>query len=84
MAMIWACLCLGHVLQRGTVPPLQSTASRLGRSPVCDAKRIIYGDAARAALISGVDKVVRVFEVISEAELANMQTPSPPPPRAER
>ena len=31
--------------------------------------------------ISGVDKVVRVFEVISEAELANMQTPSPPPPR---
>jgi osmotically-inducible protein OsmY len=34
--------------------------------------------------ISGVDKVVRVFEVISEAELANMQTPSPPPPRSER
>ncbi len=34
--------------------------------------------------ISGVDKVVRVFEVISEAELANMQTPSPPPPRPER
>jgi len=34
--------------------------------------------------ISGVDKVVRVFEVISEAELANMQKPSPPPPRPER
>ncbi len=34
--------------------------------------------------ISGVDKVVRVFELISEAELANMQKPSPPPPRPER
>jgi chaperonin GroEL len=63
MAMIWACLCLGHVLQRGSVPPLQSTASRLGRSPVCDAKRIIYGDAARAALISGVDKVANAVKV---------------------
>ena len=34
--------------------------------------------------VSGVDKVVRVFEIITEAELANMQAPSPPPPRPER
>lgn len=50
--------------------------------------RVTEREANRATEIargvSGVDKVVRVFEVISEAELANMQTPSPPPPRAER
>ena len=34
--------------------------------------------------VSGVNKVVRVFEVITEAELANMQIPSPPAPRPER
>jgi osmotically-inducible protein OsmY len=50
--------------------------------------RVTEREASRATEItrgvSGVDKVVRVFEVISEAELANMQTPSPPPPRPER
>ena len=50
--------------------------------------RVTEREANRATEIargvSGVDKVVRVFEVISEAELANMQTPSPPPPRPER
>jgi osmotically-inducible protein OsmY len=50
--------------------------------------RVTEREANRATEIargvSGVDKVVRVFEVISEAELANMQTPSPPPPRTER
>ena len=34
--------------------------------------------------VSGVNKVVRVFEVITEAELANMQIQSPPAPRPER
>jgi osmotically-inducible protein OsmY len=50
--------------------------------------RVTEREANRATEIargvSGVDKVVRVFEVITEAELANMQTPSPPPPRPER
>ena len=50
--------------------------------------RVTEREANRATEIargvSGVDKVVRVFEVISEAELANIQAPSPPPPRAER
>ncbi len=50
--------------------------------------RVTEREANRATEIargvSGVDKVVRVFELISEAELANMQTPSPPPPRPER
>ena len=50
--------------------------------------RVTEREANRATEIargvSGVDKVVRVFEVISEAELANMQTRSPPPPRPER
>lgn len=50
--------------------------------------RVTEREANRATEIargvSGVDKVVRVFEVISEAELANIQAPSAPPPRAER
>ena len=50
--------------------------------------RVTEREASRATEItrgvSGVGKVVRVFEVISEAELANMQAPSPPPPRTER
>lgn len=50
--------------------------------------RVTEREANRATEIargvSGVDKVVRVFEVITEAELATMQTPSPPPPRTER
>ncbi len=50
--------------------------------------RVTEREANRATEIargvSGVDKVVRVFEVITEAELANMQAPSPPPPRTER
>ena len=50
--------------------------------------RVTEREASRATEIargvSGVDKVVRVFEVISEAELANLQAPSPPPPRTER
>lgn len=50
--------------------------------------RVTEREASRATEIargvSGVNKVVRVFEVISEAELANMQAPSPPPPRPER
>ncbi|OYT98664.1 MAG: transporter [Burkholderiales bacterium PBB1] len=50
--------------------------------------RVTEREANRATEIargvSGVDKVVRVFEIISEAELANMQAPAPPPPRPER
>jgi len=50
--------------------------------------RVTEREANRATEIargvSGVDKVVRVFEIITEAELANMQAPSPPPPRPER
>ena len=50
--------------------------------------RVTEREANRATEIargvSGVDKVVRVFEVISEAELANMQAPAPPPPRTDR
>ena len=50
--------------------------------------RVTEREASRATEItrgvSGVGKVVRVFEVISEAELANMQAPAPPPPRPER
>ena len=50
--------------------------------------RVTEREASRATEItrgvSGVGKVVRVFEVISEAELANMQAPAPPPPRTER
>ena len=50
--------------------------------------RVTEREANRATEIargvSGVDKVVRVFEIITEAELANMQAPAPPPPRPER
>ena len=50
--------------------------------------RVTEREANRATEIargvSGVDKVVRVFEIITEAELANLQAPSPPPPRPER
>jgi osmotically-inducible protein OsmY len=50
--------------------------------------RVTEREANRATEIargvSGVDKVVRVFEIISEAELANMQAPAPPQPRPER
>lgn len=50
--------------------------------------RVTEREANRATEIargvSGVNKVVRVFEVITEAELANMQIPSPPAPRPER
>ena len=50
--------------------------------------RVTEREANRATEIargvSGVDKVVRVFEIITEGELANMQTPAPPPPRPER
>jgi osmotically-inducible protein OsmY len=58
----------------------QGTVYLMGRVTEREANRAT--EIARG--ISGVDKVVRVFEVISEAELANMQTPSPPPPRPER
>ena len=50
--------------------------------------RVTEREANRATEIargvSGVDKVVRVFEIITEAELANLQAPAPPPPRPER
>lgn len=50
--------------------------------------RVTEREANRATEIargvSGVDKVVRVFEIITEAELANMQAPAPPAPRPER
>lgn len=50
--------------------------------------RVTEREANRATEIargvSGVDKVVRVFEIITEGELANMQAPAPPPPRPER
>ena len=42
--------------------------------------RVTEREAARAAEIargvSGVQKVVRVFEIISEAELANLNAPA--------
>lgn len=50
--------------------------------------RVTEREANRATEIargvSGVEKVVRVFEIITEAELATLQAPSPPPPRPER
>lgn len=58
----------------------QGTVYLMGRVTEREANRAT--EIARG--ISGVDKVVRVFELISEAELANMQKPSPPPPRPER
>jgi len=58
----------------------QGTVYLMGRVTEREANRAT--EIARG--ISGVDKVVRVFELISEAELANMQKPSPPPPRSER
>ncbi len=57
-------LCsLSHVLQHGTVPSPLPTASRIGASPVCDAKRVEFGDVARSALIRGVDKVADAVKV---------------------
>ena len=62
------------VTERGTV-------YLMGRVTEREAQRAT--DIARS--IGGVDKVVRVFEVITEAELANLQPPpSPPTPRPER
>jgi len=58
----------------------QGTVYLMGRVTEREANRAT--EIARG--VSGVDKVVRVFEVISEAELANMQAPAPPPPRPER
>ena len=58
----------------------QGTVYLMGRVTDREANRAT--EIARG--VSGVDKVVRVFEVISEAELANMQAPAPPPPRPER
>ena len=50
--------------------------------------RVTEREASRATEIargvSGVGKVVRVFEVITEAELANINAPSPPTSRPER
>ena len=61
------------VTERGTV-------YLMGRVTEREANRAT--DIARS--IGGVDKVVRVFEVITEAELASMQTRSPPQSRPER
>ncbi len=62
------------VTERGTV-------YLMGRVTEREATRAT--DIARS--IGGVDKVVRVFEIITEAELANLQPPpSPPVPRPER
>jgi len=53
-------LSLCHVVQRGGAPlQLLQRCS----SPVCDAKRVQFGDDARASLISGVNKVANAVKV---------------------
>ena len=44
-------------------PGVHLHQSRVGFSPVCDGKKVMYGDSARNALLRGVDKVANAVKV---------------------
>ena len=57
---------VGHVIvQRGAPSPVTSSAHRRLSpcGPMCDAKRIEFGDTARSSLMRGVDKVADAVKV---------------------